>query len=134
MKISDEPALSRGKPESGGEPGIKPMFDDDQMRRLKRAVIGMGVVLLLGFALVIGRIVYLLNRTSVDTAIASSTSPATTPADLKLALPAGAIVRNLSLSGNRLAVHYDAPSGGGIAVVDLATGKTTQKIELAPAR
>ena len=46
------------------------------------------------------------------------------------AAPAGATVRNLSLSGNRLAVHYDAPSGGGIAIVDLATGRTVQRIEL----
>ena len=134
MKTSHDADLSSVKSEGGGVPAVKPMFDDDQMRKLKRVVIGMGVVLLLGFAVVIGRIVYLLNRSHVDPTVAATSGKVTSPDDLKLALPAGATVRNLSLSGNRLAVHYEAPGGAGIAVIDLATGKTTQKIELAPAR
>ena len=34
----------------------------------------------------------------------------------------GAQVRSVSLSGNRLAVHYDAGAAPGIAVLDLQTG------------
>ena len=116
---------------------IKPMFDDAQLKKLRFAVIGMGVLLLLGFAVVIGRIVYLLNRAPpVDAAAAVPASVASSglPADVRLALPVGATVRNLSLSGNRLAVHYDAPAGAGIAIIDLATGRAVQRIELAPER
>ncbi len=131
MQLSDDgPGAVKDQPAA-----IKPMFDDAQMRKLRFAVIAMGALLLLGFATVIGRIVYLLNRSPVDpgAAIPAVTSAAL-PADVRLALPAGATVRNLSLSGNRLAVHYDAPSGAGIAIVDLATGRAVQRIELAPAR
>ena len=110
------------------------MFDDAQMRKLRMAVIGMGALLLLGFATVIGRVVYLLNRTPVDPSSAAAVNPASVPAEIKLALPAGAAVRTLFLSGNRLAVHYDAPSGAGITIIDLATGRAAQRIELTPTR
>ena len=123
----------------GGQTAIKPMFDDAQMRKLRLAVIGMGVVLLLGFATVIGRIVYMFNRAPVDPAITAMAHPGglnsgSSGPDIRLPLPAGAIVRNLSLAGNRLAVHFDAPTGAGIAIIDLATGKAAQKIEIVTAR
>ncbi len=59
--------------------------------------------------------------------------PAIRP-EQKLGLPAGAQVRAVSLSGNRLAVHYDAGGAEGIAVLDLQTGATitTVAIERAP--
>ena len=131
-----------------GQPAIKPMFDDAQMRKLRIAVVGMGAVLLLGLATVIGRIVYLFNRAPVDPAIVAAVntkagpgadprlpaSERTLPPELRLALPAGAVVRNLSLAGNRLAVHYEAPSGTAIAIIDLATGQTTQKVEIVPGK
>ena len=131
MPLSDDgPGTVKDQPAA-----IKPMFDDAQMRKLRFAVIAMGVLLLLGFATVIGRIVYLFNRAPVDAAVmAPASASAALPADVRLALPVGATVRNLSLSGNRLAVHYDAASGAGIAIVDLATGRAVQRIELAPAR
>ena len=114
----------------GDQPAIRPMFDDAQMRKLRLAVIGMGAVLLLGFATVIGRIVYLLNRPAVDPSIVAATASGAPPSDIRLALPAGASVRTLSLSGNRLAVHYDGPGGAGIAIVDLATGRAAQRVEI----
>ena len=117
-----------------GQPAIKPMFDDAQMRKLRIAVVGMGAVLLLGFTTVIGRIVYLFNRAPVDPAIVAVVNSTGVPPEIRLALPAGAVVRNLSLAGNRLAVHYEAPSGTAIAIIDLATGKTTQKVEIVPGK
>jgi hypothetical protein len=51
---------------------------------------------------------------------------------VRLALPDGAQVRSMSLSGDRLAVHFDAPGGGGIAIVDLASGQAVSRIELVP--
>ena len=102
------------------------MFTDVQMRRLKLAVIGMGLILILGFALVIGRVVYLLNRTDAPTASAPSKSLA----DSSLMLPAGAVVRHVALSGNRLAVHYDAPAGAAIAIVDIASGSVVHRLKL----
>ena len=129
MQVTSETASGES-----GQPAIKPMFDAAQMRKLRMAVIGMGAVLLLGFATVIGRIVYLFNRAPVDPAIAAVANPGGLAPDIRLPLPAGAVVRNLSLAGNRLAVHYEAPSGTGIAIIDLATGKTTQKVEIVPGK
>ena len=136
MQQSDERAGTVKDATVKDEPAIKPMFDDAQMRKLRFAVITMGALLLLGFAVVIGRIVFLLNRAPPGDPAAAvpAMSDAALPADVRLALPAGATVRNLSLSGNRLAVHFDAPTGAGIAIVDLATGRAVQRIELAPGR
>jgi hypothetical protein len=94
----------------------------------------MGVVLLLGFALVIGRIVQLMNRSSAaqDAQSAAPAAAGLAP-EARLALPAGAVIRTMSLAGNRLAVHYDSPAGGGIAIVDLASGRVVQRIQIGPA-
>jgi hypothetical protein len=47
-------------------------------------------------------------------------------------LPPGALVRQTSISGDRLAVQYEAPSGAGIVVLDLASGQIVSRVELAP--
>ncbi len=145
---NEECAAMQGPNDTGKEPaapdGLKPMFTDSQMRKLKAAVIGMGVILLAGFALVIGRIVYLLNRPPVDSAggarpIATSPpSAASAGAGLasqaQLTLPDGAVIKHLSLSGNRIAIHYDAPSGQGIQILDLVTGRSVQRIDIVPGK
>ena len=104
------------------------MLGDRHVRMLRIAVIAMGVVLVLGFIAVIARIVYLVNRGSDTTTAVSQPIKDTA----LLALPAGAVVRNLSLSGNRLAVHYDSPTGGGIVVLDLQTGAPVSRIQIVP--
>ncbi len=106
------------------------VLGDRHLRLLKFAVIAMGVVLVLGFVAVIARIVYLVNR-SGETASATSISQPIRDA-ARLALPSGAVVRNLSLSGSRLAVHYDSPKGSGIIILDLATGAPASRIEIVP--
>jgi hypothetical protein len=45
-----------------------------------------------------------------------------------LQLPAGAQVRSISLSGDRLAVHYEAQGSEGVAVIDLATGQPVASV------
>jgi hypothetical protein len=95
---------------------------------LRIAVIAMGVVLVLGFVVVIARIVYLVNRGG-DTATLA-TQPLQETA--RLALPAGASVRHIALAGQRLAIHYDGPSGSGILILDLQTGKPVSRVEIIP--
>ncbi len=103
-------------------------LDDRQVRLLRIAVIVMGVVLVCGLIAVIARIGYLATRSSPGTAYSSG---AVTP-QMTAALPAGASIRMMALSGDRLALHYDAPSGTGIAVLDLATGRTLSRITIVP--
>lgn len=118
-----------------GEAGPAPMFTDKQLRRLKVAVIVMGLILVFGFLLVIGRIIYLVNRMDPpsDAARQETSRPLRGPApDLSLALPAGAVVRNVTLAGDRLAVHYEATAGAGVVVLDTASGQVIRRILLAP--
>lgn len=110
------------------EPGGKMtgiVLGERQIRMLRIAVIAMGVILVLGFITVIARIVYLVNRSSETTTVAS-------PQAARLALPAGASVRSMSLTGHRLAVHYEGPGGGGIVILDLQTGKPVSRVEIVP--
>lgn len=106
------------------------VLGDRHVRMLKIAVIAMGVVLVLGFIAVIARIVYLVargNETSHATGVSQPIRENT-----RLALPAGATVRNLSLSGGRLAIHYDGLTGSGIVVLDLQTGAAVSRIHIVP--
>lgn len=122
--------MQNTKPASGeSDMAAGQMFTDPQFRRLKVAVILMAVILIVGFGVVIGRIVYLFQRPSAGVA---ATAPPIERAERNLALPVGAIVRHVSVAGDRLAVHYEAPSGSGIRVLDLATG-AQQHISVTPA-
>ncbi len=107
-----------------------PMFTEAQIRRLKVAVIAMGLVLVLGFLVVIGRIVQLASRQPAgpDRPVASA---AVKPA-VGLMVPPGAVVRTIALDGDRIAVQYDSPEGPGISVVDLRTGETLTRIRIGP--
>jgi len=107
-------------------------WSERQLRFLKRAIAVMSIILVLGFALVIGRIVYLSGQSGTTAATAArgdiSAVQRRMVAAAKLALPADSVVRNISLSGNRLAVQFSAPSGNGIVIMDLASGKTASRI------
>jgi hypothetical protein len=132
--------MTAAKPETqkpATSPGTAPapMFTDTQLRRLKIAVIVMGLILVLGFLLVIGRIIYLVNRMDPPANVArqdTSRSPRAPAPDLSLALPTGALVRNVSISGDRLAVHYEAPAGGGLVLLDAGSGQVIRRILLIP--
>lgn len=100
------------------------------VRWLKVAVVAMGIMIVLGVLGVIARIVYMASQgPRPPSAIAGSARLA--PGS-SLAIPAGHTVRQVSLSGDRLAIHYEGPGGGGIAVVDLATGQVLSRVQLVP--
>ncbi|MBS0241767.1 MAG: hypothetical protein JSS20_06285 [Proteobacteria bacterium] len=112
----------------------RPMYSPSQLRMLRISVVVMGVILLFGFVAVIGRIVWLVNSGSqkppqASVAAPGSAMPAATvpvqPAPLSrnlppLGLPLGAGVRSISLSGDRLAVHFEGPQGSGLKIIDLS--------------
>lgn len=100
------------------------------VRWLKIAVVAMGVLILVGMAVIVARIIYLASRPSRTTAgIVQSTVVAP---QARVGLPAGAAVKHLSLSGDRLAIGYETPAGPGIAIVDTATGQVLSRLELVP--
>jgi hypothetical protein len=92
---------------------------------LKFVVVALGVVMVGGLALVIGRIIYLASAPPAQPVASSTVSSNQT-----LQLPHGAEVRSISLSGNQMAVHYEMPEGSGIAVLDLATGRQATHVSI----
>jgi hypothetical protein len=113
------------------EPDAPAMPDGPGVRALKIAVIVMGIMIVVGMVVVFARIVYLANQRGAQGTTVPSGSARLAP-QAQLALPAGATIRHVSLSGERLAVHYDGPAGSGIAVVDLATGSVLSRLRVVP--
>lgn len=114
---------------ASGEAVMPPFLTDTQIRRLKVAVIVMGIVLLLGFAVVVLRIVQLSQRAATSPPAGPAAAIATPGGgtaearrDIEARLPGGATVRSVSASGDRLLVHYESGAGGGVLIVDLGTG------------
>jgi hypothetical protein len=98
------------------------MREQRLQRNLKILVGGMSLLILLGIGAVAVRMVSLATgsratRSSAQTAIAAPSG------QIALELPKGAKVVSISISGNRLAVHHEGPSGTGIAVIDLDSGR-----------
>ena len=97
-------------------------------RWLKFAVVGMAVLIAIGILAVVARIIQLANRSP---RVATTASPITVE-QTRAFLPAGASVRQLSLSGDRLAIGFEGPAGAGAIVVDVAVGRILTRIDLAP--
>ncbi len=105
--------------------------DPASLKRLRFAVVGMGVLLAVGFTAVIGRIFYLMTRTPPPAA--SSEGAVAVPAgDITLALPAGARAIQQNVSGSLLSVLFEGPDGQGIVIFDLKTGREAAHVRLQP--
>jgi hypothetical protein len=106
-------------------------------RVLKAVVILLALMLLGGLATVVGRVIYLASPTRTQAVQGAEEMHEASPSlairpEQTLELPAGAHVRSVSLSGNRLAVHYDVGSATGIAVIDLQTGRKITNVAVEP--
>jgi uncharacterized iron-regulated membrane protein len=110
-------------------------LNDGQVKGLKIAVTIMTGILVLGVLTLFGRIIYLVARPAPQSAAAINTPALVSRAPaaaITVPLPTGAVVRQTSLSGERLALHYDAPSGAGVVLVDTITGQIISRIALKP--
>ncbi len=113
------------------EPAVPPMPNGPGVRALKFAVVAMAIMIVVGILVVIGRIVYLANQRGTQGSSTTATS-ARLSAQAQLALPAGASIRQIALSGDRLAIHYDSPAGAAIAILDLASGTVLSRVQVVP--
>jgi hypothetical protein len=108
------------------------LLSNAQIALLRRAVIIMTTLLVAGVLLLIGRIIYLARGPTTQAASAASMNAATAPgllANVRLPLPAGAEIRQVSLAGSRLAVHHSQTGGGEtITILDLATGAVVSRV------
>jgi hypothetical protein len=108
-------------------------------RAMKFVVAGLALLLIAGLVAVAMRVIYLASKPKIQEPPQAATRapPAVAStrglsAELRLALPAGAEVRSVSLSGDRLAVHYIAGATAGIAILDLQTGRKLSDVTIAP--
>jgi hypothetical protein len=105
------------------------------VKLLTTVVVVMGVMIVAGLATVVGRIIYLASVTQKQAPAAAARVPASpvTPAEVRqfdLGLPAGAVIRTMSLSGSRLAVHYEAVTGAGVVLLDTETGMVVSRVRI----
>lgn len=119
-------------PLSGADVFLPAKGDPPMLRVMKIVVIVLGIALVLGFFTVIGRMIYLTARTDASSNVAA---PAGAPASAAaFALPAGAEIRQMTLDGARLALHVREAGGRAewIAVVDVASGKLLNRLDISP--
>ncbi|WP_245280150.1 hypothetical protein [Hyphomicrobium sp. 99] len=101
-------------------------------RNLKIVVGGLAALILLGLGAVAVKVIGLASHGPA--AVQSSrTVSVSTGATLSLEIPKGARIVSVSLSGNRLVVHHEGPSGSGIAIVDIDTGQRVADVKLVEA-
>lgn len=131
---------TRDAPQAPAGLGVQPP-NPGLERTLKIVVAILGLLILAGLGAVFARMAYLASGrgsqaalTAADGDVAASGAAGAARRALvpeaALDLPDGASVRSVSLSGGRLAVQYDAPGGGGIAIVDLETGETISRVRI----
>lgn len=110
-------------------------FTPRQLRMLKISIVVMGVLLVLGFGLLLIGI-YMQAGKLAKPAADAPLAPAQTAQGGTLLLPVepGAELRSVQADGGRLILHLYKNGGGEIAVIDIATGREIQRIALTPRR
>ena len=121
------------------------VFTPRQVGRLKIAVVLMGILLLAGFAAVIGGMIYQASKMGQKAPSAGSAisipqtvpmAPASPGKPPAFDIPEGWNVVSMALDGDRLALYIRSPEGAEIVVVDIRSGTVVSrvKIERAPAQ
>ncbi|MBS0237754.1 MAG: hypothetical protein JSR89_04960 [Proteobacteria bacterium] len=105
------------------------MREQRLQRNLKIVVGGLALLILLGLGAVAIKIMGLALVGAPGT-VASRTVSVTPGSTLSLEIPKGSRIVSVSLSGGRLAVHHEGPSGAGIAIVDIDSGKRVADVKL----
>jgi hypothetical protein len=106
------------------------VFTPRQVRVLKIAVIAMGILLVVGFGLVMAAIVYQASQLPDKDAPPARAAAVPPEAQTELAMPPGAKVTSLSLDGDRLALHLESSAGPEVVVVEISTGQVLSRIKL----
>ena len=116
--------------EADNSPVPGTVFTPRQVKALKIAVIVMGVLLVGGFALVLGAIVYQASRLGQD---APPRDPAVSDQGAaQVTVPQDANVAAMDLDGGRLALHLTGNAGPEVVVIDVGSGRVLARIKLKP--
>lgn len=107
---------------AGAAEGQLDMRELRLQRNLKIVVAFLGFLILAGLTAVVIRVLQLAS-TGAKIGASSSAVSSGVPRDVPLELPKDARIVSTSVGGNRLAVHYESPTGTGIVVIDTDTGQ-----------
>ena len=99
------------------------------MQALKALVIGMGVLIVAGVAI----LVYGLTGKLGDVAEEQDPNPSAPFGTIRVEMPAGATVRDATLDGDRMVVRLLLPDGGArLMVFRLSDGRQIGAVEFQP--
>lgn len=106
------------------------MREQRLQRNLKIVIAVLGLMIFAGLAAVAFKIISTAMRPAGSGASSRTTASTGADATVSFELPKGAKIVSMSLSGNRLAIQHDGPSGPGITILDADTGRRI--LELKP--
>lgn len=106
------------------------MREQRLQRNLKIVIAVLGLMIFAGLAAVAFKIISTAMRPAGSGVSSRTTAVTGADATVSFELPKGAKIVSMSLSGNRLAIQHDGPSGPGITILDADTGRRV--LELKP--
>ena len=113
---------------------------DQKQLRLKRLVVGLGILLVICFCIVVGTAAYRLSQMGADEAamveeiepvassVPSSVLPAVTPVDLDVVIPTGSRVVSVSAQGAHYLVLLETENGQQVQLVNQSDGALIRTI------
>ena len=106
------------------------------MKALKALVIGLGLLIVAGIALLIYGVSSKIGPHAAGTASPSLSSPPLSAfGSVAVPLPDGAKIEQILTTGDRLVVRVSSPAGTELVILDPARGESTGRFTLAaPAR
>lgn len=106
------------------------MREQRLQRNLKIVIAVLGLMIFAGLGAIAFKIISTAMRPAGSGGSSRAITVTGTDAAVSFELPKGAKIVSISLSGNRLAIQHDGPSGTGITVLDADTGRRV--LELKP--
>jgi len=111
------------------------VFNQRQVRTLKIVVIVLGILLVLGFALLVAGLYYEATKldSDPDRPAAGKGVPATSPGgEVRIDVPPGARIERIAVEGGQVVLHIRGPEGEEIVVLDTARGNVVTRLRLVP--
>lgn len=105
------------------------LLSQTHVKILKFAVVAMGVMIFVGLAVIIGRVIYLASSSDDP---APATVNTIVPAG-QISLPDGARVSQMTMNSDRLAIYYEAGEKSGLVILDLRTGRQISQFAIGSA-
>lgn len=113
-----------------------PPNSSKKRKRLVMLVITLGVLLVAGFAVMVGTIIYrITNKDSQQNDAQAVVDDATVEAAISVLRPDGAELIGATSSGNRLTLHFkEAGDSDLVLLVDLVSGQVISRVQIAAQR